>query len=152
MNMKSLNPEATAMLVRFLDRLGEARSITLPLHGFFPIKISQGDTVSIVDKKGVLYSIGRMYRTDEPAYQPLLKIIVTGLHTASAHKPRIHAFPYSFRDDHNGIKEEACTILAGVVTDCIPRTQAAHVRFIHRWLKKMIGLGYVEGIQHSITF
>ena len=141
--MKPLNTEATNMLVRFIDRLQGATTVTLPLNGNFPIRITKGSMVKTTQGEGDLFSIGRMYDPKKPAFQPLLKLIVIDERGTKGDKAKVSAFPTFFSDDLNGIIEESCIVRSGAVQHCIPRIQAIHAQFIDRWLRKMIDAGYL---------
>ena len=148
--MKSLYPEATEILVRFIDRLQGAREITLPLDGNFPIRITQGEPVKTTEGEGCLFGIGLMYDTQKPAFQPLLKLIVIHKRVAKDKIAKVSAFPTFFSDDLDGIVEWSCTIRNGTIQHCIPRIQKSHARFIHRWLLQLVAMGYLNTNQ-SLT-
>jgi len=141
--MKPLKPEATAIMLRFVDFLQEDQQVTIPLQGSFPIRLTREQPIRTTEGAGVLFSIGRLCDSSPPTFQPLLKVIVIEASATKCKAKRPMVYPVSFSDDVNGILQEACTIRDGSVQRCIRRTQASHGKFIHRWLKRMVAMGYL---------
>lgn len=144
--MKKLNPAATRIFCRLLERLNDQGYAKLHSEGCMPLTIERLEE-GIRTPLGTvtLYSLCHYYEQNGDLMRdPEMCFLVVGNLASRRNGEPVAIYPQLYRQDSLGLEEESIRLENGQVTGYIKTWQQAHCVFANKWLANIKAQGFLK--------